>query len=423
MIFWIGAVFGLGLLILIHELGHFLAARAGGIRVRTFSIGFGPKLLRIRKGETDYALSVIPFGGYVHMAGETDETEPGGFLSRPPWIRLGVVLAGPLANLLLGFLLYWGAYSLVGLSELPGNTVGKVAPASWAAEAGLQPGDQIIAVNGEPFQGWSAFMEFFLHATREDSILAVTVLRGRDTLTLQAPVTGISDLGIQPALPPVIARVVKGKPAEVAGLQAGDRILAVNGHPVRWWHEMGDYVIASPGIPLELLVLRGEDTLTVTVVPEPMPDDPTKGFLGVVAPTRTRRLSLFEGAAKAWDRSVRAAGQVVGGLVKLFRREVSTRELGGPVLIGKVIGESAEVGAFPFLSLLALISINLGLLNLLPLPVLDGGHVVFLLLEILARRRLPLRIQAAIHTVGLAALLLLMLYLTVQDIGRILSGG
>lgn len=423
MIFWIGAVFGLGILILVHELGHFLAARAGGIRVRTFSIGFGPKIFRIRRGETEYALSAIPFGGYVHMAGEVDENEPGGFLSRSPWVRLGVVLAGPIANLLLGFLLYWGAYSLIGLSELPGNTVGKVTPASWAAQAGLQPGDAILAVNGAPFQGWSAFTEFFLHATREDSLLSVTVLRGKDTLHLQAPVTGISDLGIHPALPPVIARVVKGKPADLAGLRPGDRILAVNGHPIRWWHEMGDFVLSSPGIPLELLVLRGDDTLSVTVVPEPMPDDPTKGFLGVVAPTRTRRLPLLEGARMAWVRSVRAAGQVVGGMVKLVRREVSTKDVGGPVMIGKVIGESAEVGLFPFLSLLALISINLGLLNLLPLPVLDGGHVVFLLLEIAVRRRLPLRVQAAIHTAGIAVLLLLMLYLTVQDIRRILHGG
>lgn len=423
MIFWIGAVFGLGLLILIHELGHFLAARAGGIRVRTFSIGFGPKLLRIRRGETEYVLSAIPFGGYVHMAGETDEAESGGFLSRPPWIRLGVVLAGPLANLVLGFLLYWGAYSLVGLSELPGNTVGKVAPSSWAAQAGLQPGDQILQVNGEPFQGWSAFMEFFLHASREDSVLSVTVLRGRDTLRLQASVVEISDLGIQPALPPVIARVIPGKPADLAGLRSGDRILAVNGHRIRWWHEMGDFVLSSPGIPLELLVLRGNDTLSVTVVPEPMPDDPTKGFLGVVAPTQTRRLPLVEGARMAWERSVRAAGQVVGGLVKLVRREVSTKDVGGPVMIGKVIGESAEVGLFPFLSLLALISINLGLLNLLPLPVLDGGHVVFLLLEIFSRRRLPLRVQAAINMVGIAFLVLLMLVLTFQDISRILTGG
>lgn len=421
MIFWLGAIFGLGVLILFHELGHFIAARGGGIRVKTFSIGFGPKLLRWRRGETEYALSSVPFGGYVQMAGETED-EPDGFLSKSPWIRLMVVMAGPLANFILGFLFYWTAYSVVGLSEVPGRQVGKVAPGSWADIAGLQPGDEILSVQGKPFRGWSAFTEFFLHASGDDSLLTVTVRRLGDTLTLKASVQNITDLGIQPAFPPTIARVVPGKPADRAGLRPGDRVLAVNGQEIRWWHEMGEYIAQSPGIPLELTVLRGNETLQVVVVPEPSSEDPSKGFLGVVAPTQTRRLGLVGGAQKAWEQTIKAVTQVYTGLKKLITREVSTKELGGPVMIGKVIGESAEVGVFPFLSLLALISINLGLLNLLPLPVLDGGHAVFILMEWVLHRRLPLKVQAAIHMVGIAFLLLLMILLTIQDIQRIVGG-
>ncbi len=407
-------------------------ARLVGVRVHTFSIGFGPKLLKRRWGDTEYALSLIPFGGYVHMAGEVWEEgytpRPGDFLSKSIPARTLVVLGGPLANLLLGLMLYTTAYGIVGIEEFPGNTVAEVVEGKGAAKFGLQPGDQILKVDGVSFWGWSLITDLLIHEASPDDSLTITVLRGNDTLVLHGKIGWLSDPGLTPLVPPVISRVLPHSAAERAGLQPGDSVVAINNLPVRHWHELARRIRDSGGSSLTLTFVRKGIRHTLTVTPELdtlRQGDSTvvRPLLGILAPTVRRHLPLDHALRLAWLRSVRVVQQVGEMLKRIFSGHASMKEVGGPVMIGKVMGQSAQVGWFPFLTLLALVSINLGLLNLLPFPVLDGGHLAFLLVEAIRRRPVPLRVQAAVQQLGFVLLILLMVYITFQDILKLKGSG
>ena len=410
----------LSALILIHEAGHFLAARALGIRVLTFSLGFGPELVAREWKGTRFVIAAIPFGGYVRMKGDDPENlthEPDEFLSRPVRHRFLVVFAGPLANLLLGFVIFAFIYTTQGISTIPGTAVYQVEPATPADSAGLQPGDRILAVDGVSVSNW---WDLDAHLSRP-GLHHLRVLRGGDTLVLNFRTPPQGPYGIVPLIPPVVARVVAGGTAAAAGLQPGDRILRIDTLPVRAWDDLVRIISGHPGDTLTLWILRQADTLQVRVPVAPVIEatGDTVGRIGILAPTE--RLHLSPGRAlglalrKTWE-SVALTYEV---LFRLITGRASLKTIGGPVMIGKLVGESASMGWIQLLILMALISVNLGVINLLPIPALDGGHITVYLVEALLRRPLPPRVQLRIQQIGFALLILLMVAITLLDLMRI----
>lgn len=363
---WEGAlavVLVLGGLIFFHELGHFSVARMLGIGVRTFSLGFGHKLLTLRRGKTDYCLSLIPLGGYVALAGEEDEAEapdPRGkeidgvlfspeelYSGRPAWHRLLVVLAGPVANFVLALILYCGI--------------------AWA-------------------QG-------------------------------------------QTYLLPDVGEVTAGTPAAAAGVQAGDRVLSIDGKPIHDWNEVAEGIGAKNGQPVTLLLSRGGSEVTLTLKPEAKTrptifgEEKPAWLIGIKASGATATLPL--GPAEAIRAGFVQTGDMIAftfeSFVKLVERVVPLDNVGGPILIAQMVGQQAEQGLSAVLLLAALISVNLGILNLLPIPILDGGHIVFFTLEMIMGRPVSATARELSAKVGMALLLCLMLLATWNDLARLFS--
>ncbi len=394
----------LGVLIFVHELGHFLAARWRGVLVYEFALGFGPVLFR----RGIFTVRAVPFGGFVRMAGEDPESLTGSqaeFLSKPLPDRLAIAFAGPLFNFVLGFLFFLGAAAL-GVERVPGNKVWKAPEGS-----GLQRGDQILSVNGKPFEGWESLKP-------GDTL---SVLRARDTVRVVLE----KSQGIEPWVPPVIGRLVPGKPAQKSGIREGDTILEVAGRPVGAWQEVVEEVRKHPEEEIVIKVKRGGETLEVIVKPERQKSfeegrEVEIGVIGALAPLEKVSLSPLEALARAFENTLAAAGLIVFFLVKLLSGGVSPGAVGGPIAIGKVLSESWGLGLRELLFTSGLISVNLAVINLIPFPGLDGGHIAVFLAEALARRRLPPKWYLRIQLAGLAILFGLIIVITLWDVKRFL---
>ena len=413
----------LSILILVHEAGHFLIARRLGIRVLTFSLGFGPKLVTWRWGETEFAISAIPFGGYVKMAGDEPEDrpyEPDEFLGRPVSHRFSVVLGGPIFNILLGFVVFLMAYGIFGLSVIPGTTVYRVEPGSVAEQSGLQAMDQILAVDQHPVRNWWEIDQRLL----KPGTHILQVSRSSDTLRLMLTVQEPESLGIEPLIPPVIGKVIRGGPADQAGLRTGDQILASDTLPVRSWSELVEIVSAKPGDTVVITVLRNGDTLHLAVPVEKSQDEMgnPRGRIGVVVATIRHRLGPVQVLTYSAAKTVESVVLTFTLLIKLILRQVSVKAIGGPVMIGKIVGQTADVGLFQLFFLVAIISVNLGVINLLPIPALDGGHLFLYTLEAIRRKPLSPKVQLWIQQIGMALLILLMILITFLDLTRIFGG-
>jgi regulator of sigma E protease len=420
----------LGILVFIHEFGHFVLAKRAGVRVETFSLGFGPRLFGWKRGETDYRISAMPLGGYVKMTGE-DPNEEGAdrddsFARKSVGARMKIVLAGPLMNLLLPLLLMPLVY-MVGI-EQPAYldepaVVGWIQPETPAAQAGFQPGDRIVRIQDEEIAAWERAKILF--ASNPNQPLRVEFLREGELE--QAEITPESSgyaggyTGLEHERPSLIGAVSPGMPAEEAGLEAGDRIVAINGTPIRYWGEMAEIIRTHPGEPLEIEVRRGEGTLAMTASPIKDPDTGS-GLLGIAYQEETvlKRYGLW----KSLQNGVRNVGEsfvltfyVLG---KLLTGGLSIKTLGGPILIAKMTGDAARVGLSSLLSFVAFLSLQLGILNLLPIPVLDGGHVMFLTLETVLRRPVNIKIREAAQQVGFLLLLVFILIISYNDIRRVL---
>ncbi len=351
----LSALVALGILIFVHELGHFLVAKRAGVKVNVFSLGFGPKLLGARWGETEYRLSAVPLGGYVRMVGESpgEEVDPAelgrSFAAKPLAWRVAIVAAGPIANLLLALAVYYGVLLAWGIPSLT-TLVGEVLPERPAALAGIQKGDRVLAVNDQPVEEWGAMV--------------------------------------------------------AAIQQHGDR-------------------------PLEIVVDREGQWRKLTLTPQRETATDLFGEsrevfrVGIVASQETRISELSAGEALPWAvRKTYLAGEIIFiSVLKIIERKVSVDNLGGPILIAQAASEAARHGLAPFLDLLALISVNLAVLNLLPIPALDGGHLFFFLCEAIRRKPLSERARDRAQQVGMAVLLLLMTFLFYNDIARIVTGG
>jgi regulator of sigma E protease len=422
-------LFVLGVLILVHELGHFLLARRIGVRVLTFSLGFGPKLFTIKRGDTDYCISAIPLGGYVKMAGENPEDNRTGaadeFLSKTKWQRFQVLVAGPLMNLALALVVmtvvfYQGAP--VPLYEQQPVVVGTFTAASVAAKAGLKAGDRIVTVNGEPVDTWEEFSNQILPKGNVRVTLGyIRDGRANEVAVVPAAVGRyqLGDLGVQPAVHPQIVAISKAQPAEEAGLQEGDVILGADGRADLTYEELIAAIKSHDRQPLRLSVKRAGAPREIVVTPRPIGDKVMIGaqfsFFETVSvkpgPIGSAKLS----AAKNWE----WATQIFETLGGLMTRETSVKQLMGPVAIADLSGSAAQAGWLPLFTLMAMISVNLGLLNLMPIPVLDGGHILILALEGLARRDFSMKVKEKMLGAGFVLLLMLMVTVIYNDLMRI----
>jgi regulator of sigma E protease len=434
-------ILGLGLLIFIHELGHFLVAKANGIRVERFSLGFGPRLIKFQKGETEYCLSALPLGGYVKMTGQEDFGEeeiapvddPRAFNSKGLMARLSVVLAGPMMNLLLPFLLMPLVFML-GRSEpkfvREAPVVLGVLADSPAAQAGLKAGDRLVAVDGSQVSDWNDVLR--LSSRPPGSALTIEWesqgQRRKKEITTTLEEKGAPGLiGIEPAffvdMEPVIAEFLPGSPAEQGGVQSGDKISAINGKPIQTWREMSEGVHGSKGKALHLTVQRGAATVQVTLTPNY--DEKLKRY--VIGVSKASNPNLFEKHSYGFADAVKKGAQenlALFGLTfkvlkDLVTLKASYKELGGPIRIAQISARAAERGIGNFLYLLAFLSIQLGILNLLPIPVLDGGHVFFMGYEAIARKPLSIKKRLIAQQVGMFLLLTLMVLVTVNDIDAV----
>jgi regulator of sigma E protease len=423
-------LFVLGVLVFVHELGHFLVARWYGVRVITFSLGFGLKIFKFTRGGTEYCVSIVPLGGYVKLAGETvEETRTGApdeFLSKSKWIRFQVYIAGPVMNILLALIVLAGVLSRgadVPLYESSAPVVGIVAVGSAAEGAGLKVGDRIVSVDGRETPTWDELnLAVLPKAGRQLAIVAV-----RDDRRLDVTVTPnsrgkyeLGDLGIGPVTRPVVMQVNPRTPAERAGLRHGDVILGINDERGLTQDKIIARIRASANTPLTLHVERDGADVPVLVTPEGAAG---AAIIGVsLNPYEVRRIDPTLAQAvkmsfrQNWDNTV-LIGRTLRGL---FTRDTPVRQLMGPVAIAEMSGNAARFGWIAIFQLMSMISLNLGLLNLMPVPVLDGGHIAILAVEGLARRDLSVRIKERILMAGAALIVLLMVTVIYNDIARLL---
>lgn len=433
----------LGVIVFVHELGHFLAAKSFGVRVETFSLGFGKRLVGFTAGGTDYRLSLLPLGGYVKMAGENPMDQPSGkpdeFLSKPRWQRFIVAIAGPFMNAVLAV----GLLIPVYMREYPHNPVldraaviAEVQPASPAAKAGLQPRDRIVRVDGVADPTWETV--FLKIAVSVDHPLKMTVERNGQTFqTALTPLDAGADnpplVGLAPEEVTRFGPITAGSPAAGAGLRENDRVLSINGHEVL---DPGNLVtqiqaaqppldsarMGAPGNPVHLTVERQGQTLPITVTPALAENQGRRQWMiGAAFVSDTTFLKLpFSEALKHSLHDNKQYSMVILDLVgKLVSHNASIQTLQGPVGIASITGDAARASSLlPLFSVTSLISLNLGILNLLPIPVLDGGMILFLFIESILRHNVSMKIKERVYQAGFAFLLILMTVVVYNDIVR-----
>lgn len=423
----------LGILVFVHELGHFLVAKWFKFRVLAFSLGFGKVLWKKSVGETEYRLSLIPFGGYVQMAGDQPEeghiSAPDDFSAKPIYQRALVAVAGPVFNMIFAFLTLWVMFMLGAQQPvyLDHPVLGAVADSSEAAHAGLLPGDNILAINGRQVASWDDIQNNFLKTT---GAVTVTIRRGAidTTMSFWSIIEGRSIPkyslgGMMPPYPAIIGAVRDGSPAAASGLLKGDSIVTINGAVVYSWLAVPELVNRYDSIagPLAICAVRGDSTLNFAVRPV-FSSEAGKLALGITVaqPTmRTVKYGPVKALEKGFQKSWQYTTMIFDVLSKLIHRQVSPQQLAGPVGIVQMSGMVAIGGIVAILDFMALIGINLAVLNLFPLIITDGGVLLFLLIEAIRRKPLPLNVQLMINRVAIALFITLFLYVTFNDIARV----
>ena len=449
MLTLLALIITLGVLVFVHELGHFLAAKWAGIHVHRFALGLGKPIpwLSFTRGVTEYAVCWVPLGGYVKMAtreedatssaleGETPlapVAEDAYYEAKPVWKRMIVILAGVTMNFLFAWAVFGGMAWVNGVTVLPVTRVGHVVPDSLPAAAQplltLEPGSRIVAVNGEPVGHWQGLLSAIGGAPGDSLVLEV---EGRAPLVLPIHQDDLGTriraaLALEPWVPAVVGGVTAGDPADRGGIQPGDTLVAVGGAPVGQWVEAVDGIEASPGVPLAVTVGREGGRVDLTVTPRAVEEPAAAGSrtvgrigIGLRQEVSHEPVGFLRAMAVGLELTGEASTQIVRTIRGMFTGRVSTRELGGPILIGEMAGQAAQAGGSAFLAFMALISVNLAVLNLLPIPILDGGQFLFLLAEGVLRRPLSLKVRESLATVGLVLIGLLFVLVFWNDLSRL----
>ena len=450
-------LFILAFSITIHEFGHFLIAKLFKIPVEKFSIGYGPPLIRKKIGETDFRIAYFPLGGYVKIAGEDEgefaqkalnkeipedtestegteqknteytekngtegtEKEPrvAGFYDAPIYKRVLIVLAGPVFNIISAFFVYVAIFSIYGVMDLPYSRV-IVEEESIAKQCGMRTNDSIVAAAGQSVSDWNKFLT--LLTQHQGDTINLSLIRGGVSHEINLP-ANVDSLGIQPLVPPMLGSLKLDGPAHKAGMKRGNRVQKINGEEIESWNQMVDRVRESKGEPLDIVWVDEGMVKKNIVSPELFYDASSKDSIwqiGAIMPLLRRHISIGATISLSITEGIAKLRETLQILYQLIVGRISRRAIGGPIAIFRLSGESARWGFEYLLSLLAIISINLGLINLFPIPALDGGHVVISIIEAVRRKRFSHRTRLIIQQVGYAIILLLIVFVTFNDITR-----
>ncbi len=439
----------LGILIVVHELGHYLVARACGVRVLRFSVGFGKPLLsrRIGADRTEWSIAAFPIGGYVKMLDEREgEVSPEethrAFNRQTVYRRCAIVLAGPISNLVLAVLLYWGLF----VHGIPGMkpVLGPIRPDSVVAQAGFREGDEILDVDHRNVKTWDDVRWILIQQAVKKAAIDVSARDAEGRIVpykldlSHADIDSknfLSDMGferMQISLPPVIDEVTKDGPADRAGIVAGDRIVALNGHSISTWSEVAEFIRKNESVPVRMEIERNGSRLSMQIIPEVASENGQRiSRIGIEAKIDRRemdkmftqvRYSPLEAFFRAFDKTWETSGFTLKMLGEMFLGKISMKNIGGPITIADYAGQSARMGIVAYLNFLALISISLGILNLLPVPVLDGGHLMYYMAEIVRGRPLSDRAMEIGQQVGMFLLFSLMALAIYNDLHRLITG-
>ena len=425
-------VITIGILVFVHEFGHFLAAKLTGMRVDRFSIGFPPRAFGKKIGDTDYCVSWIPVGGYVKIAGMIDESfdteflqrepQPWEFRAKPLWARVLVISAGVIMNILLAVAIFWGINYSQGKYLRETTEVGYVIPQSAAEKVGLHAGDKILSIDGQAVTHWDEILAFiYVENVGHEVSLGIERSGRREVLVL--PKRSISDVaserfGILPAQTiAVIGSVEPGKPAEKLGLKPHDTIVSLNGIPVFNESQVVQIIRSNPRKEVTVVWKRGEELLKGTTIPT------DEGRIGItigsvyIGPTRHVQYSFFGAFPEGLRDIVQAGGLFYKSILQLVTGKASfAQSFGGPIKIAQIATQSAEVGFTSFLAFVALLSMSLAILNIVPFPALDGGHLIIILIEAVLRREIPQKAKLVIQQTGFAILLAFMAFVIYNDI-------
>jgi regulator of sigma E protease len=428
----------IGVMIMIHELGHFWAARFFDVRVEAFSFGFGPRLFGFRRGDTDYRFSLILFGGYVKMAGEqaADDNvkDPRSLLSKPRWQRLIIAFAGPFMNVVLAIGLVTGLfmvkYQRVSDADMQA-VIGHVIPDSPAAKAGIQDGDRIVKLDGQDNPSWED-VELKEIAGAYRSMHLTIEHNGKRFDTVVTPTlserSGVGFAGWDPRGQIQLSSVEAGMPAERAGLKAGDLLMEVNGQPIHSNTKFQEITRSSGGKPIDIVYERNGERRQVTVQPVfAKLDAPARWMIGVLPQRKLDLITTKLSFPAALNESVRTNSKdamlIVQFLKGMVERRIATKNLSGPIGIGVMAGDAARQGPSSFFMLMSAVSLNLAIFNLLPIPILDGGVILMLLVEMAMQRDLSINVKEAVFKVGFVCIMVIVVFALYNDISKYLPAG
>lgn len=426
----IAFLFILGFSITIHEFGHFLFAKIFNIPVEKFSIGFGPPIIKKKIGETDFRIAYFPFGGYVKMAGEEDaeipfskqnlespEKQTPGFYEASLFHRIMVVLSGPVFNIFSGVIVLIVLYMFFGLYVNPHLRL-KVENGSYAERIGFQNLDSLISINGKALDYWDE-LETTL-ATKKDSVVKIKLKRAGQILEMNLIVKPES-LILNPFVPPVVGSLKIDGPAYKAGMANNDTIINIGGREIETWDDFVSIVRKSKNVPLNIIWKHNGELKSAVITPLPYYDPILKdtiGQIGIVMPLKKIHIKPGRAVIMAVNRSIELIYLTLKTFYQLIKGEISRKALGGPIAIARLTGESARWGFENLLSLLSVISINLGLVNLFPIPALDGGHIIIALIEGIRKKRFSKKTRLVIQQIGFALIIMLIIYVTFNDLTR-----
>jgi regulator of sigma E protease len=423
----------LGILIFVHELGHFIIAKKSGVGVLKFSLGFGPKIVGKKIGETEYQISAIPLGGYVKIIGEnpeeevSDEDRNKSFSRKPIPTRMAIIVFGPLMNLVLAFVLFC-LVALIGFKipafmESPPR-VGWIEPDSPGQRGGIRVGDLIIRINDRTVSNWEEVN--FIVDTNPSARLRLDIEREgvivvKELVPEEGKLFGRGYAGLQPEWPPIIKEIIKGDPADLAGLKKDDLILAIDGEEMRHWLQMAMTIWKNPDRLLTFKVKRGQEILSFSIRPKAVKaQEKTIGLIGISNPGEVilKQYGPLEAIARGGRETWELTKGILTSIWKVIVGKISHRAIGGPILIFQATGWAAKLGITQFMRFMAGLSIMLAIVNTLPIPILDGGHLLFLGIEAIRRKPISARTREFAYRAGLVIIIMLMVFVFYNDISR-----